>query len=72
MQIHAVIEVSQDNTNWTPLGYEPPIPIALLSGYAFVRAVLVYVCESGDELMDVTPPHPLERAANAPFAQKRT
>jgi hypothetical protein len=55
MQLHAVIQVSQDGRNWTPIGDDPPIPVAFLAGYAFVRAVLIYVAEKGDEMIDVTP-----------------
>jgi hypothetical protein len=58
MRIHAVLEASQDGRNWTILAYDPPIPLALLAGYQFVRPALVYATESGDELRELTPRRP--------------
>lgn len=55
MRLTAIIEVSQDGRNWTILGHAPPIPLALLAGYAFVRPTLVYASEPGDEPRDLTP-----------------
>lgn len=56
MRIHAIIEVSQDGHNWTILGHAPPIPLALLAGYQYVRPTLVYATESGETTpRDLTP-----------------
>jgi hypothetical protein len=55
MKLHAVIQVSQDGHNWTILAFEPPIPLTLLAGWAFVRPALIYLAEPGDEAIDVTP-----------------
>lgn len=59
MRLTAIIEVSQDGRNWTILAYDPPIPLALLAGYAYLRPVLVYATEPGEEPpRELTPRRP--------------
>jgi hypothetical protein len=57
MKIRAVLQASQDSRNWTILDYDPPIPTAILTGYAYVRVALIYQAERGDaESMAFSPP----------------
>jgi hypothetical protein len=55
MKLRAVIQVSQDGIHWTILAFEPPIPLTLLAGWAFVRPALIYLAERDDEAIDGTP-----------------